>query len=160
MWPGFGVLHSLWMGGLGKRFLGKTSPATVPPASKQGEQKYPSKGKKKVPPPQAGIYNRAVIFSLPPSILPSSPSSTLLTPNAELEALSSPAARAGGMEHLVLHSGDPNQCQGRKGSWWVSCAAARTLSSDVCPALYHATQEGCHFAGLPGGFYPSCVGQW
>lgn len=46
--------------------------------------------KKKVLPPQVGIYNWAVILFLPPSTLPSCPGAALRTPDPEREALSSP----------------------------------------------------------------------
>jgi len=137
-------------GELGKCFLGETSPSTVPPASQRGVWKFPSTGKKKIIlPPRAGIDNWAVIFSLPPSILPSSPSSILLTPNPELEALPRSAMRAGGTEHLVLPSGDLNRCRGRRGSQQVLCAAVRTLSRDFCPALAPCYRGGMPFCWAP-----------
>lgn len=109
------------------------------------------KEKKKVLPLQTGLYNWALLVSLPPSILPSSPSSTVLTPNPDLEALSSPAARAAGTEHLALLSGDLNLCQGRKGSRWVSGAAMRTLSSGSCTRLPGGLPFLWALGGLLGG---------
>lgn len=136
MWPGFGVRSSLRMGGdWHGRDHGRALPCSSPISKWGGEQKFPSVGKKiKVLPPQAGIYSWAVISSLPPSILPSFPSSS---PNSkpDLEALSSPAVGAGGLEHLALLSGVLIWCRGRKGSLWVSRTAAQTLSSDIFPAL-------------------------
>lgn len=93
-------------GGLGMgEAMGEPSPAAVSSAI-AGESKNTHQcARKKVLPPQAGIYRWAVISSLPSSILPSSPSSTLLTPNPDLETLSSPAVGAGGPEHPVCSLG-------------------------------------------------------
>lgn len=81
------------MEGLGMgEAMGETSPAAVPSASRRESRNTHQWARKKILSPQAGIYSWAVISSLPPSILPSSPISTLLTPNPDLlEALSSPA---------------------------------------------------------------------
>lgn len=146
MWPGFGVLSSLQMGALGMgKAMGEPSPAAVPSAN-GGRAKIPINGQEKnVLPQQAGIHSWAVISSLPPSILLSSPSSALLTTNPDQEALSSPAVGAGGPEQPLLLSGVLIQCQGRKGSLWVSCAAAQTLSSDIFPALAPPCPGGLMF---------------
>lgn len=136
MWPGFGVLSSFQMGGFGTgEAMGEPSPAAVPPASAGESRNTHQRARKKVLPPQAGIYSWAVISSLPPSILSSSASSTLLTPHPDLAALSSPAVGAGGPEHPALLSGILIRCQGRKGSLWVSRSAAQTLCSDIFAAL-------------------------
>lgn len=71
--------------------VGEPSPAAVPSASRGQSRNTHQWARKNVLPPQAGIYSGVVISSLPPSKFPSSPSSTLQTPNPDLEALSSPA---------------------------------------------------------------------
>lgn len=144
MWPGFGVLSSLQMGELGMgEPMGESSPAAVPSAS-SGESRNTHRWarKKKVLPSQAGIYSWEVISSLPPFILPFSPSSIFLTPSPDLEALSSLAVGAGDPEHPVLLSGVLIRCQDRKGSLWVSCTTAQTISSDISQLLHHPVQEG------------------
>lgn len=116
-------------------------------ANGQSRNSFQWARKKKVLLPQAGLCNWAVLVSLPPSMLPSSPSSTVLTPNPDLEAPFSPAAGAAGTEHLALLSGDLNLCQGRKGIRWVSGAVMWTLSS----GSYTRLPGGLPFLWAPGG---------
>lgn len=138
-------------GGAWQTLPGRDLPSHSPTSKQMERAEIPFNGlEKKVLPPQAGIYDWAVTVSLPPSILPSSPSSTLLTPNPVLEALSSSAVRVGGTEHLELLSGDLNRCQDWKGSQWVSSAAAQTLSSGICPALAQGYPGGLPFCWAPG----------
>lgn len=136
MWSGFGVPSSLQMEGLGMGgAMGEPSPAAAPSGSRGQSRNTHQWARKNVLPPQAGIYSGAVISSLPPSKLPSSPSSTLQTLTWKLFRL----------EHPALLSGVLIQCQGRKGSLWVSCTAAQILSSDIFPALAPPCPGGLMF---------------